>query len=392
MSFRSTVVVPFVIVLSVGLAGAQPPAESPAFDTLLAKAMQLHQAGDMMGAIDAYQAALRLEPRRGDARSNLGAALVRLGRFDEAIEQYKQALAVAPDDPAIQFNLGLAYYKAVQFTDAIPLLEQVVAGGRHPGAVLLLGDALLQQGEYQKVIDLLEPKADAYSADLAFGYLLGTALVRTGQRDRGQVYIDRIFAAGESAEARLLTGTALLRAKDYPGAVAEFRKAVELNPQLPTARTMYGRALMAVGDTEAAAREFVRALQANPNDFEANLQLGALRKRDQRNDEARLYLERAVRLRPTDPTARFGLAGVALALQQNELARSLLEPLVVEVPDYEEAHVMLATSYYRLKDREKGAKHTAIAERLRHERQERQATPADQPAPAAPSAPPSEKQ
>lgn len=391
MSFTSTFAVPFALVLAAGLAAAQSPVPAQDFDALLARAMQLHQAGDMMGAIDAYQAALRLDPRRGDARSNLGAAFVRLGRFDEAIDQYKLALAVAPHDPAIQFNLGLAYYKAAQFPDAIPVLERVVAADTHPGAVLLLGDALVQQGEYQRAIDLLEPRAAEYPTDLAFGYLLGTALVRTGQRDRGQVYMDRIFAAGESAEARLLMGTALLQAKNYPGAVVEFRAAVELNPQLPSARTMYGRALMAVGDPEAAAREFVRALQANPNDFEANLQLGALRKRDNRNAEARLYLERAVRLRPSDPTARFGLAGVALALNHNELARSLLEPLVVQVPDYEEAHVMLATSYYRLKDKERGARHTAIAERLRLERQERQATPAGQPQPAASPAPPSEK-
>ncbi len=153
--------------------------------------------------------------------------------------------------------------------------------------MLLLADSLLQQGEEQRVIDLLEPRAASFPDDLAFGYLLGTALVRTGQRDRGQVYMDRIFKAGESAEARLLMGTALIQTKDYPAAVVEFKKAVELNPQLPTARTMYGRALMAVGDTDAASREFLRALQVNPNDFDANLQLGALRKRDQQNDEAR---------------------------------------------------------------------------------------------------------
>ena len=337
--------------------------------------MRLHQTGDMIGAIDAYQAALRLDPNRGDARANLGAAYVRLGRFAEAIDQYTQALRVAPDDLAIQFNLALAYYKAAQFADAVPLLERAVASGSNPNAVLLLADSLLQQGEEQRVIDLLEPRAASFSDNLAFGYLLGTALVRTGQRDRGQVYMDRIFKAGESAEARLLMGTALIQTKDYPAAVVEFKKAVELNPQLPTARTMYGRALMAVGDTDAAAREFLRALQVNPNDFDANLQLGALRKRDQQNDEARMYLERAVRLRPQDATARFGLAGVEMALNRNEQARVLLEQLVVDVPNYEEAHVMLATCYFRLKQKDDGDRHSAIADRLRAERQERQAKP-----------------
>ncbi len=387
MRFRRVVPALLVAWLTAALAGAQQAATPPEFDALLAQAMRLHQAGDLMGAIDAYQAALRIDPNRGDARSNLGAAYVRLGRFGEAIDQYQQALRVAPDDLAIQFNLALAYYKAAQFADAVPLLERVMsAPGGNPGAVLLLADSLLQQGEEQRVIDVLEPRAASFSDNLAFGYLLGTALVRTGQRDRGQVYMDRIFKAGESAEAHLLMGTALIQTKDYPAAVVEFKKAVDLNPQLPTARTMYGRALMAVGDTEAASREFLRALQVNPNDFDANLQLGALRKRDQQNDNARVYLERAVRLRPRDPTARFGLAGVEMALNRNEQARVLLEQLVVDVPNYEEAHVMLATCYFRLKQKDNGDRHSAIAERLRSERQERQAKPPAEPAvPAPPS-------
>ena len=390
MRFQRVVAALLVAWLAAAVAGAQQAAP-PEFDALLAQAMRLHQAGDVIGAINAYQAALRVDPNRGDARSNLGAAYVRLGRFAEAIDQYTQALRVAPDDLAIQFNLALAYYKAAQFGDAVPLLERAVASASNPNAVLLLADSLLQQGEEQRVIDLLEPRAASYPEDLAFGYLLGTALVRTGQRDRGQVYMDRIFKAGESAEARLLMGTALIQAKDYPGAIVEFKKAVELNPQLATARTMYGRALMAGGDSDAAAREFLRALQVNPNDFDANLQLGALRKRDQQNAEARIYLERAVRLRPKDPTARFGLAGVEMALNRNEQAKVLLEPLVADVPTYEEAHVMLATCYFRLKRKDDGDRHSAIAERLRAERQERQAKPPAGSSPAATVPPSSER-
>ena len=127
MRFRRVIRGPAGDVAGCGTGWAQQAAAPPDFDSLLAQAMRLHQAGDLMGAIDAYQAALRIDPNRGDARSNLGAAYVRLGRFGEAIEQYQQALRVAPDDLAIQFNLALAYYKAVQFADAVPLLERVVA-------------------------------------------------------------------------------------------------------------------------------------------------------------------------------------------------------------------------------------------------------------------------
>ena len=48
---------------------------------------------------------------RVDARSNLGAVLVKLGRYQDAIEQYQEALKIAPPDvapaPAVQPRAGL---------------------------------------------------------------------------------------------------------------------------------------------------------------------------------------------------------------------------------------------------------------------------------------------
>ena len=75
--------------------------------------------------------------------------------------------------------------------------------------------------------------------DLAYAYLLGMALVRTGEQERGQVFVDRIFKAGESAEGHLLMGVAYMTAFDYKNAVTAFEKAVALNPicRAPTRST-----------------------------------------------------------------------------------------------------------------------------------------------------------
>src|SRR5437899_519754 len=63
-------------------------------DRAFAQATQLHESGDLEGAVRGYRAILVSYPRRVDVRSNLGAAYSRLGRYEEAIEQYKQALAI----------------------------------------------------------------------------------------------------------------------------------------------------------------------------------------------------------------------------------------------------------------------------------------------------------
>lgn len=343
------------------------------FDTLVARAVQLHEAGDILGAVDAYSAALRIQPNNPGVRSNLGAAYVRLGKYDEAIEEYRAALAADGGNPAFRFNLGLAYYKAARLPDAIEAFKAVLAASpENAPAALLLADALLQSGQFPQVIDLLAPRESQFATDLGFGYVLGTALLRTGQRERAQVYLDRIFSAGESAEGHLLMGTALMETRDFPGAVAELRKALALNPDLPTLRTVYARALLGSGDQESAVRELQRALLAAPNDFEANLTLGALLRRDGRHQESARYLRRAHELRPQDVAARLGLAGSLLSQGELEESRRMLETVIGEVPDYTEAHVLLATCYYRLKRTEDGDRHKAIAERLRQKEQERQ--------------------
>src|SRR5205085_11173666 len=87
-------------------------------DRAFARATELHQAGDIEGAIRGYQAILAAHPDRADVRSNLGAAYSRLGRYEDAIQQYKQALARDTRNQTIRFNLALAYYKAAWFSEA----------------------------------------------------------------------------------------------------------------------------------------------------------------------------------------------------------------------------------------------------------------------------------
>jgi tetratricopeptide (TPR) repeat protein len=373
-----------LLLCSVAPAFAQAPAgRADELDAMLAQAASLHQAGDLLGAVDAYRVVLQSVPDRADVRSNLGAALVRLGQIEAGIVEYREAIRLEPSNPAYRLNLGLAYYKAVRPQDAIPEFTQVLAlDPSHRAARLLLADCQTQTGDDKGVVETLANHDAAFADDLAFAYLLGMALVRTGDQPRGQVYIDRIFRAGESAEGHLLMGLAYLTGFDYKSAVASFEKAVALNPDLPRVRSLYGRALLSSGDGAAAARQFQLALEQNPNDFDANLQLGGIRQRDQQFDSALTYLTRAAALRPNDLATRHTMASVYLAQGRAEAALPLLEAVVKEAPDYVDARVLLATTYYRLKRRADGDRERAEAARLTAEQQARQ--PGAKPATASP--------
>jgi tetratricopeptide (TPR) repeat protein len=342
-------------------------------DPGLAKALDAHRSGRMDEAIREYRAFLQQKPQSLEARGNLGAALAAQGMFREAIAEYRAALKIAPSNPGISFNLALAYYKLGELPSAARELSALRAlVGDEPRIVLLLADSWLQMGENDRVIRLLTPTAERTPDDLGVAYVLGTALMRSNKTYEGQKYLDRILRNGDSAEARLLMGTAKVAASDFAGALVDFQKAVALDPKVPTLQAAYGQALMATGDTAGAAKAFAAELTANPNDFVSNLNLAVLKKQDQLYAEASALLDRALRLRPGDLGVRYQQATILLAENKVEAARLTLEAILKEAPNFTEAHVSLATVYYRLKRKADGDRERAIVQRLNAEAQEKQ--------------------
>ncbi len=116
------------------------------------------------------------------------------------------------------------------------------------------------------------------------------------------------MSKGDSAELRLLMGTTAFTARDFPHAVADLRKAVEMNPALPDAWTYYGLALLATGEMTASRNAFLKALEHDPNDFQANLNVGTQFRLDQDYEHAMPYLQRALAVRPGDLAVEFQIA------------------------------------------------------------------------------------
>jgi len=355
-----------VFVLSAAPTLAQAP-RNP--QELLKEAISLHQAGKFDEAIADYRLLLQQYPDMAPIRSDLGAALAGAGRYEEAITEYQQALKLKPL-PEVRLNLALAYYKSAKLPQAVVELNKVrqdLPNELKPA--LLLADCYLRLGENKKVIEILSPLRSANQDDLAIVYMLGTALVRDGQAEKGQILIDRILKNGDSAEARLLMGTTKLMVSDFSGALADLQKAVGLNPNLPDLYAYYGAALLATGDQPRAQSAFERALEDDPNNFDANLRMGMLLRQDEKYEAALRYLQHALEIRPGDVGVRYQIATAKLSLGQVEQARGDLESLVAEAPNFTEAHVSLATVYYREKRKADGDRERAIVEKLNAEKQ-----------------------
>jgi len=156
---------------------------------------------------------------------------------------------------------------------------------------------------------------------------------------------------------------------DFAGAEAEFKRAIELNPKIPSGQAWYGRILMRLGDTEKAKIAFKMELASNANDFDANLYIGILLRQEKQLDEALSYLVRATRLRPREQYARYHLAAVYAAAGKPSDALPLLEGVLKEHTDFVEARVLLASVYYRLNRKEDGDREKALIQKSNADQQ-----------------------
>ena len=367
---------PWVLLLFATLAISVFPAvtlqEAANPSEILSRAVQYHQSGDYEKAVHEYRAFLKIHPNVADVRSNMGAALVQLGRLADATEEYKKALALgnATDPNATRFNLGLAYYKMAQLGNAVAEFEQVLLV--QPGnqnAAMILADCHMRMGDYDKVVRVLTPFEKSGEQDRAVAYLLGTALIRLGEVEKGQVLIDQILREGETAEAHILLGTAYLMVRDVAGALKEFERAVELNPTLPTAQSHLAKTLRDMGRVDEAQVHFRKELETNPHDFDSLLYTGVyLYKREQNYEEALERFEHALRIRPGTLELRFQIALVYVLTERIDEAVLMIEQIVEEAPDFLEGHVTLTRLYYRLRRTEEAQRHRAIVERLQAEK------------------------
>ncbi len=249
----------------------------------------------------------------------------------------------------MRYNLAVALYKGSRFGEAATELESVLkAKPDHPQAPLLLADCRLLLGEWKAVIAILDPLLERDPENKAILYMLGTALMRDRQRERGQRVLDRILRQGDSAEAHLVLAIASREANDDIAAEKELRRALELDPNLPTANGTLGDVLVRMGEGAAAIAALQRELEVNPNHFDSHLLLGLLLRQESRTAEAMTHLRKALALRPGDAGVRYQIALVQIAESDLAAARATLEALVARGAAFTEAHVSLATVYYRL--------------------------------------------
>jgi tetratricopeptide (TPR) repeat protein len=133
-------------------------------------------------------------------------------------------------------------------------------------------------------------------------------------------------------------------------ALAEYGKALEIQPDDPDARNDLGLALFRNGQTDEAIAQYRRALEIKPGDHAAHYNLGLAFFKKGELDEAIAQFQKALELRPDSPDMLLTL-GMALSSKGDKAAAVGQYRKALEIsPDYEAARYNLGFALSEMGD------------------------------------------
>ena len=246
------------------------------------------------------------------------------GALDAAADRFEEARQLEPDDMAILVWLGDVRLAQGDAEAAGPLFARALE--LYPDSLSArfgLARTALMLEEFEVAARGLEEILELEPSATAAHYPLGQAYARLGDPDRAAVHLRQREAADirpadplmdalddllESAQAYETRGIEALNREDWDGAVAAFRRGLELDADDAELRHRLATALHLRGDTGAARIEFERAAAEGPNLAQADYSLGVLLQDEGRHAEAAERFAAALEQRPTYAEARLRLA------------------------------------------------------------------------------------
>ncbi len=303
-------------------------------------------------ASDGFQEVLRLDPGNVEARVDLGVIEFFAGNYPKAAQDFREGLKLRPSLWKIQALLGMCEKRLGHFAEAQALLESSFSRLEDEKVRLRAGMDLVEidyrEGELTKAAEVLTVLQRLNPADVDVLY--------TSSR----IYTELAFRAAESlamvapdsARMHQLLAERLINNGELGDAVAEYRKAIQLDSKLPGIHYELGEAIVEQSTSqpslEKAEAEFNAELAINPNDPKVECKLGQIYSLRSDLKAALEHYSRASQLNPNEAGAQLGLGEVLARMGRQEeafkcyLAAERLDPL------NETAHYHLATIYRRL--------------------------------------------
>jgi tetratricopeptide (TPR) repeat protein len=269
------------------------------------------------------------------------------GDYQAAERNFRAALKTG-DDPRARAFLALTLASTSRCDAALPELARAFeSGGKEIQrlAGLALAQCHIAANRLDDATALIAKLRARYPADGDVLYQAARFYMRAWNDTIYQLYREN----PSSFRVNQLSGEILETQGHFQEAAAEYRKAIEKNPNALSLHFRLGRALLMSSHSpemlDAALKEFEAELARNPHDSVAQYQAAQVLLAQQKPDEAAARLERALELNADFPEALIALGKLRLDEKKNAEAISLLERAVKLAPRSEPARYSLMMAY-----------------------------------------------
>lgn len=344
-----------VFLLATGLillVATSAPASETEIQQHYRRAQQALAAKQDAVAAREFREILRLDPRNASAHANLGVIAFGERNYAEASQEFRAALKLQPSLWNAKALLGMSEVRLGNRAGAQPLLESAFPHVEDPKLRTEVGLDLVslyhESNRLDDAVNVLRALERAGAAEPATLYLA----YRTYSDLAAQQLATLAKVAPESAQMHLVLAQAQMSQNDFPGAIAQYRKALAVDPQLPGIHFELGQAMLMNSTDEPSRREaeqqFQLALAANPTDAESAYMLGEIEWLRSNPEAALKDYEHALALRPDFVDARIAAGKALTRLGRPQEALEQLQQAIRLDPQNEVAHYRLAQAYRAL--------------------------------------------
>lgn len=309
----------------------------------LARAKEL--AGDVEGASEGYQTALRLAPEYHHARRRLLRLALERRDYSTARALAARLLSAAPELPEHHFLAGLVAARGSDVEGARTHYHAAIdaASGHYPEACFNLGLAEKEAGRLPEAIAAYQ-RAIASKADYVAAYNnLGLAYVASNKpSDAETAYQEALALDPRYSPALVNLGKLFLSQKRFDDATRAFEQAVAVRPDAREALLNLGVAYRKAGQLERAIATYRTLVAAQPRYVAAHYNLGIALERASDQKGAKHTYQQALTLDTEHGPSRRRLAALLVNDGNLILAKQHYQTLVDSDPTDRRAWLGLA--------------------------------------------------
>lgn len=235
----------------------------------LEAARQRHNAGDVAGALQDYQALLRQSPEHAEALHLTAVAYQQLGRSLEAVPWIERALRAGADHFLAYYNAACIYEDQGKWPDAERCARRAIE--RNPGyskSHAKLGEVLQGAGRFEQAVSSFEKAIALDPKSLGSRTSLGYVWQCLNQGEKAAaLYLEVLKENPWHRQARLNLGALLRDDGNLTDSIRLNRETLEREPTFAKVHTNLGNALLAARCYEEARHVYRRSTELAPEEL-----------------------------------------------------------------------------------------------------------------------------